>query len=69
MRETLALQPHLEDSISMGEVKSSSGGHEGQDTWSEQDQSAIGEDGATSGDKLMTDEHGPGSSLRALERM
>ena len=69
MRETLALRPHLEDSFSMGEVKSLSGHHEGQDMKSEQDQSAIGEDGATSGDKLMTDEHGSGSSLRALERM
>lgn len=62
LRETLALRSHPGDSTSTGEGKASFGDREVQDEKSEQDQSALGEDGRPSGDKSMSGGHENGTA-------
>jgi hypothetical protein len=56
LRETLALRPHPEGSARTGKSKASAGDRADKEEKSEQDQSALGEDGGPSGDKSMSDE-------------
>lgn len=64
LRETLALQPHREGSISTGAGKSLDGDRKGHDGKSEQDRPTVKEDGGPGGDKSMSGEHEHGTDAK-----